>query len=72
MPIGTESQRLRNREAHAARQKRTILDVMSANVEDRPADEITGKDERRQFKGEARNASATFTHGAVGEVSPRA
>ena len=52
--------------------RRVTQDLNAGQIfEDRRADEIKGKERRRQFKGDPRNIPSAFTYEAVGEASPR-
>ena len=39
-------------------------------IEDRPANEITGRERRREFRGGPRNLTTSFIYEAIGEVTP--
>ena len=40
-------------------------------LENRPVDEITGYEKRREFKHGHRNISTTFTYSAIGDIQPQ-
>jgi len=40
-------------------------------LENRPADEITGYEKRRDFEHGHRNISTTFTYSAIGDIQPQ-
>ena len=52
--------------------RRLIQDIDTGQIlEDRPADEITGYERRREFKHGHRNISTTFTYSAIGDTQPQ-
>ena len=55
----------------SSRLRRVTIDVDTGRtIEDRSMKDITGRERRRQFKGEPRNMKTTFTYEAAGEVVP--
>ena len=62
----------RNGPLCTSRARRVTRDIDARQIiEDSPEDAVTRKERRRPCKGKPRNVSTTFTHEAVGEVSPR-